>query len=237
MADRLITDAELTRRYRAAQGSLPAPGTHPDEDLWVALTTGTADAGTRATAFDHILRCPECTRVWQGLSGLTDDAEADGLLPVTDAGAPGGWLSAPAARFAVAAALVIGVGLGAWVGSRFPGGPPIDAVRSGPGTADVFAVESVLDMQTGTEAIARRAVTLLTCAAPMLGGGERLQASLAGPSAQVAWTAEDVDPISGRVRVVVDLTEAEPGTWTLQLIRRDASGREQSSSACGFELR
>ncbi len=236
MADRLITDEELARRYRDAQSALPVPGAHPDEALWVALATDEADADTRTMALDHILRCPDCTQVWQGMSGLTHDAEAEGLLH-PPAHARMAWLSSPAVRFGVAATLVMAVAVSAWMGGRSFGTQSPDVVRSSSGTATALAVEAVLDMELEVEVVARRAVTLLTCPAPTLGGGERVQASLAGPSAQEVWTAHDVDPVSGRVRVVVDLTDVEAGTWTLRLLRMDASSREQSTTACAFELR
>ncbi len=236
MADRLITDAELARRYRDAQGQLSVPGAHPGEDLWVALATDAADSETRAAAFDHILRGPDCTRVWQGLSGLQQHAEAEELLHARP-GVRVGWPSSPVVRYAVAATLVMGVAVGSWLAGRSAGTPAVDVVRSGTGTATALAVAAMLDLQLDAEAIARRAVTLLTCPTPTLEGGEQLEASLAGPASQVVWMAEDIDPVSGRVQVVVDLTELEAGTWTLRLVRMDAAGREQGTSACVFELR
>lgn len=237
MAERLITDDDLRRHYASARRHLGAPGAHVPEDAWVSLAEGSVAPETRAAYFDHILRCPDCTRVWQGLEALRQGAESEGLSGATSTGAGLRWMWSPAARYAIAASLVMGVAVGFWLGGRVTDAPAPDVVRSGASAATALAVGAVLDMEPGATAVARRAVTLLTCPAPPLGGAERLQASLASPSAQEVWTSEDVDPVSGRARIVADLTEAETGTWTVRLLRVDAAGRDQGATACRFELR
>jgi len=129
MADRLTTEAELKRRYLDAQGALPVPGVHPDEDLWVALAAGTTTPDARAEAFDHILRCRACTTTWRGIEALREDAEAAGLLPRPSTA----WmarLSSPAVRYALAAALVVAVG-GALVMRPGEEATPVDAPTNG----------------------------------------------------------------------------------------------------------
>ena len=55
---------------------------HPDEATWERLAVGELDAAARDAAFDHILECERCSRIWRGVLTLKSEAEAQGLIPL-----------------------------------------------------------------------------------------------------------------------------------------------------------
>jgi hypothetical protein len=107
MADLLFTDAALRDRYRALMRESAATA-HIDEATWVALAADQLDQAGRDAAFDHILSCAECSRLWHGIQEFRRAAITDGLL------APEDPVAAPAYRryvpIAIAAALILAVG-------------------------------------------------------------------------------------------------------------------------------
>lgn len=205
-----------------------------DQDRIARYAAGELPEAERDAFETHVLDCAECARVLELLSEIPAVLKRPAELAALAVGHPAS--SRLHAGLGLAATLVMGLASGLWLGRQVAPAAP-DVMRSGPARADTLAVAAVLDLEPDAEAIARRAVTLLSCPAPTPGGAERLQVSLAGPGSQVAWKADDVDPVSGRVRVVVDLAGLEAGSWTLRLLRVDAAGREQGTTACDFELR
>jgi hypothetical protein len=206
-----------------------------DDDRIARYVAGELADAERDAFEAHVLDCAVCTRALEVLGEAPAILESGADLAASAAGqrVP----SRLPAGLALAATLVVSLASGLWLGRQSVLSPAPDVVRSGPARADALAVAAVVDLEPDAEAAPRRAVTLLTCPAPTLGGAERLQVSLAGPGSQVAWAADDVDPVSGRVRVVVDLTGLESGSWALRLLRLDVTGRELGATACGFELR
>ena len=82
--------------------------THPDEATWERLAVGELDAAARNAAFDHIVECERCSRVWRGVLTLKSEAEAQGLIPL-ETPARSTWLRSAALPLALAATLVVAV--------------------------------------------------------------------------------------------------------------------------------
>jgi len=107
MAEPPFTDRALQDAYRELIRD-GARGGHLDEPTWDGIATGEIDASARDRAFDHVVQCAECSRIWRGILELKKDAETQGLIP---AGAPPStafWRSW--APYAIAASLVLAVG-------------------------------------------------------------------------------------------------------------------------------
>lgn len=68
---------------------LPEASGHVGEDDWVTLASGDAPAAAREQAFDHVVRCTACARIYRGLSELEEGARAfDRSVPEALAPAP-----------------------------------------------------------------------------------------------------------------------------------------------------
>lgn len=108
MAEPVFTDRALQATYRALiAGS--APGDHLDEATWDALAANSADAARRDAAFDHVVACERCSRIWRGVLALREEAETQQLIPRAPAPAAAWWAS-PAVQLAAAASLIIVIG-------------------------------------------------------------------------------------------------------------------------------
>lgn len=112
MTDRLrpstdAPDSRLSALYRADMEDTSTRGTHPSEDDWVALATGTAEPATRDRMVDHLVACAECAAVFRGLSELRRESTA--IDPgVTPAHASPWWMSHQWLAVAAVALLVFG---------------------------------------------------------------------------------------------------------------------------------
>lgn len=82
---------------------------HPDEATWDRLASGELEAGARNAAFDHIVGCERCSRIWRGVLTLESEAQAQGLIPRA-APARVSWLRSPLLPLALAATLVLAIG-------------------------------------------------------------------------------------------------------------------------------
>jgi Putative zinc-finger len=209
-----------------------------EEDLAARYLAGDLPEPERDAFEIHLLECGDCARAVGVLAELP--AALRETAPLLNEGPVRrtAWLHAPHLA-ALAATLAVGLAAGILLGRRkaSPGGEvPSEVMRGAAPVSDALPIAVVLDLEPGTTGRARRVVTLISCPLPPLGVAERLEASLVGPSRQVAWSTNDAEPISGRVRVAVDLAELEPGAWTLRLRSVDLMAREQSASACAFEL-
>jgi hypothetical protein len=107
MADPLFTDRALRDAYRS---SMPGSGGgHVDAAAWERIASGEIDPADRDAAFDHVVQCEACSRVWRGLLDLKSEAEAQGLMP--GAPATSSWFRSPVAALAVAASVIVVSGL------------------------------------------------------------------------------------------------------------------------------
>lgn len=107
MADRLFTDRALQDTYRALmQDSVPAG--HVDEATWDLIAAGEIDPPRRDAAFDHILSCARCARIWHGVQELQRAATSDGLI-APDAPLASPWHYSRFVPLAVAATLVLAI--------------------------------------------------------------------------------------------------------------------------------
>jgi hypothetical protein len=223
-----FTDERLRAAYAASTADTP----HPDEAAWERLMTGEAAERERDELLAHALSCRECALVQKALLGLRREAasfDPEVPAPRRSGGTPAlPWL-------ALAAGLVVGVAGGAlWPARPAPETAPV--MRSS-AAGDALPVETVADLQPGANATLRRSVTLLSCPAPEVQGGDRIDAALVEPTGGSFWDARDVARSDGRVRVVADLREADAGAWTLELRRADLAGRVLETRRCEFEIR
>jgi hypothetical protein len=103
MADPLLTDRALQAVY---QSSMPNSGDgHLDAAAWDRIASGQIDPEARDAAFDHVVQCESCSRVWRGLLDLKNEAEAEGLI--VGAPATSSWFRSPVAALAVAASVIL----------------------------------------------------------------------------------------------------------------------------------
>lgn len=79
MVERLFTDQALQDAYRALMRDGAAAG-HLDEATWDRIVAGEIDPAGRDTAFDHVVSCERCARVWRGVLALKSEAESQGLI-------------------------------------------------------------------------------------------------------------------------------------------------------------
>lgn len=124
MADPLFTDRALQETYQRLIRSAGAE--HIDAVTWDGIAAGDLDQDARDRAFDHIVECGECSRVWKGILELRKEAEAQGLSAPAPPRATASWQT-KYIPLAVAATLIIGVA-GAML-MRQPAGDA-NAVRS-----------------------------------------------------------------------------------------------------------
>jgi hypothetical protein len=125
MAEPLFPDRALQEAYQALTKGRPG-AEHVDEHTWDQIVGEEIDPAARDAAFDHVIQCEDCSRVWRGVLTLRSEAETQGLIaPAAPAAAPF-WRSR-LVPLAAAAALVIAVA-GLLI-SRAPA-PDADTVRS-----------------------------------------------------------------------------------------------------------
>jgi hypothetical protein len=123
MAEPLFPDRGLQDAYQALMKSRPGEG-HVDEQTWDRIVGEEIDPAARDAAFDHVIQCEDCSRVWRGILTLRSEAETQGLIaPAAPARAPF-WRSR-LIPLAAAAALVLAV-----AGLLISRAPSPDAVRS-----------------------------------------------------------------------------------------------------------
>ena len=79
MAEPLFTDRALQDAYRALMKD-GAAGGHLDEATWDRIAGGEIDPSARDQAFDHVVECAACSRVWRGILALKSEAETQGLI-------------------------------------------------------------------------------------------------------------------------------------------------------------
>lgn len=106
MVDRL-NDPELREAYQALMRDA-APPPHIDAAAWERIATGDIAPERRDAAFDHVVSCERCARIWKGVLALEDGARAEGLLPA--ARQSGSWLRSPLVQLALAATLIVVIG-------------------------------------------------------------------------------------------------------------------------------
>ena len=109
-------DAALDARLQQAFAAMPAqPGSgHPSEDDWARFAANEMSSDERAQVADHVVACAECAAIFRVVSLV--GAEAKGIATVADRRPVGDW------RFlAVAATLLLTLGLGAWWAARTGG--------------------------------------------------------------------------------------------------------------------
>lgn len=85
---------------------------HVPENTFVALAANELSPEERAAAFDHIVACAECRRIWKGVAAFDELAQAEGLAPERPASRSAA--AAAAAWLGLAAAVVLAVA-GVWL--------------------------------------------------------------------------------------------------------------------------
>jgi len=108
MAEPVFTDRALQETYRGLIAE-SAPGDHLDEATWDALAGSDADAARRDAAFDHVVACERCSRIWRGVLALRAEAETLELIPQAPAHTTTWWKS-PVVQLAAAASLLVVIG-------------------------------------------------------------------------------------------------------------------------------
>ena len=136
MAEPLFTDNGLQDAYRALMKDGTGEG-HLDEATWDRIASGDIAPSARDHAFDHVVECAACSRVWRGILELKNEAESQGLIAPAARSSPPAWRSryVPLAIAATIAIAVAGVLL-----TRLPAPQP-GTVR---GTATVAAIEGLM---------------------------------------------------------------------------------------------
>jgi hypothetical protein len=108
MADPVFADRALQDTYRALIAE-SAPGGHLDEATWDALAGSHADAARREAAFDHVVACERCSRIWRGVLALREEAETQKLIPRAPVPVTP-WWKASLVPLAAAASLLVVIG-------------------------------------------------------------------------------------------------------------------------------
>ena len=80
MAEPLFPDRALQDAYQALMKGHPGAG-HVDEHTWDQIVGEEIDPAARDAAFDHVIQCEDCSRVWRGILTLRSEAETQGLIP------------------------------------------------------------------------------------------------------------------------------------------------------------
>jgi len=107
MAEPLFPDRALQDAYRALMEGRPGDG-HVDEQTWDQIVGEEIDPAARDAAFDHVIQCEHCSRVWRGILTLKSEAETQGLIAAA-APAPSPLWRSRLVPLAAAAAIVIAV--------------------------------------------------------------------------------------------------------------------------------
>jgi hypothetical protein len=177
MADPLFTDPALQEAYRARMAPR-GDGDHLSEATWDLIASGEIDPAGRDAAFDHVVQCESCSRVWRGLLDLKSEADAQGLI----AGAPAAasWFRSPLAALAVAASVIAVAGLIVLRPSQTPVVPapgasiPATVPAAPPAFLQAFRLSKADIHVAPEEALAPRGTTALAGEPPV----DRLAAAL-----------------------------------------------------------
>ena len=114
---------------------------HLDDATWERLASGELGAGARTAAFDHIVACGECARIWKGLERLREDAEADGLIAPQMPVARRVWMRSPIVGLAIAASLILAVAAVVTRNVRETAVPPTTIPATAPAAPSVPSAE------------------------------------------------------------------------------------------------
>jgi hypothetical protein len=126
-----MNDDELRREYQRAGNTTPL-GAHPDPDELAALVQGEMPEAKRLALLEHVLRCPACKPELELLRAANEGARAAERRM-----GPSRWM-------ALAAAVLILVGIGAVVLRGRRPVVPVEVMRGG------HAAVSVIEPFTGT---------------------------------------------------------------------------------------
>jgi len=195
-----------------------------DHDLLPRYAGGELSEAERNEFEQHVLECPDCCAALESL-----EAARSALATAPAARRPPAWAQAAALALACLAG-------GAWLGSRSQPRPATGPFR-GSGAGEALAVEQSLELEPGSTATARRAVSLLGCPAPSQAASEQLFVRLLAPGGAVLLEQRLEATAQGRVHVVLDLAQQPSGAWQLEVLRRDPAGRPLEARRCSFELR
>jgi hypothetical protein len=163
VADPLFTDRALQESYRARM-TQRGNGDHVSDATWERIASGEIDPAGRDAAFDHVVQCEACSRVWRGLLDLKSEAEAQGLVA---APAASSWFRSPLAALAVAASVILVAGLIVLRPSQTPVAPapsaPIPATvpTAAPAYLQAFRLSKADIHVAPEEALAPRGTTAL----------------------------------------------------------------------------
>lgn len=154
-----FADEDVTRLREALAVEEPscAPGGCPDKDQLWQSAAGELDPLENETIILHLARCSECSLIWRlARELLSSDTSGGSVVPLPNRKRPKMWRSflLPAA----AAAMLIGVGLGAaWVFRTGSSAPPVfreqqtDAILPSPGTHLLPRAACRLEWSAGPE--------------------------------------------------------------------------------------
>jgi hypothetical protein len=175
MAEPLFTDRALQDAYRTLMKN--HSGGHLDEATWDLIATGNIDSSARDQAFDHVLQCEACSRIWRGILELKSEAETQGLIA---AGTSPSSSRMSYVALAVAATVVVAVG-GVML-TRRPA-PPQEIVRS---ASEVTAIEGLM--------MAYDPAGVPTLVWPPVSRTSRYRVEVFSEDGQPIWSAEVAAP-------------------------------------------
>lgn len=136
MAEPVFTDRALQDAYRSLVAASPG-GDHLDAEAWDAIAANTLDPIRRDAAFDHVVACDSCTRIWRGIMALQADAEQERLIEAPSPSRTASSWRTQLVPLAAAAALILVVGA-AWLVR--PSGPEPETLRNGTTMAAIDAL-------------------------------------------------------------------------------------------------
>ena len=178
MAEPLFTDRALQEAYRALMSD-GAAGGHLDEATWERIASEEIDPPARDGAFDHVIECAECSRVWRGILALKSEAETQGLMAPAAAPSTPLWRSRYV-PLAIAATLVIAVA-GVML-TRQPA-PESGTVRS---ATSIAAIEGLM--------MAYDPAGVPTLVWPPMAAATRYRVDVFSEDGRPIWSAEVAEP-------------------------------------------
>jgi hypothetical protein len=115
------------------QGLAPE-GDHPDDNTWVAFSTGALDTAKRLSLADHVVTCAACAGVYRAVRSLRERAPHGAVAGLADrASTP--WVRSRPATWLAAAATVALAATAAMLQFRTPSSPASDPAVVGEPTS------------------------------------------------------------------------------------------------------
>lgn len=152
----------IRRAYRELMARENQEMGHPDDATWEAMAVGTLTGPARAELFDHVVTCERCADIWRGLEALRVETDAGSMTSTAPSAPAASWLRSYAVPLAIAATLVLAVGVVIVQRTPVSSTPGEATTTPGPATAPgwlaAFPISKAEIYVTAEEALPSRGV-------------------------------------------------------------------------------